>query len=160
MSALERLVESGCRVRLYARLAYLFADVFKKLSVLRFRYRLVARSQKLYLTLVQYAFCVKLHTEVKTGLTAYRTKKSVRPFVSYYFGDVLEVERLHIYLVGDERIRHYRRRVGVYQNDFVAFLFERKTSLSAAVVELRRLSYDDRTASYDHYFFNICSSRH
>ena len=147
-------------IRFQDGFAYLLTQVFEQLSVLGFGYRIVSRSQQLDLTFFQHAFGVQLHSKVQAGLSAYRTNQTVGTFLSDDLCDVFQVQRLHKHLVSHGFVGHDRRGIGIYQNDFVTFLFQSYTRLSAGVVEFSRLPYYDRSGAYHHYLFNICSLWH
>ena len=56
-------------------------------------------------------------------------------------------DRLDVGAVGEARVGHDRRRVGVDQDDPEALLLQRLARLRAGVVELARLADDDRTGA-------------
>ncbi len=63
--------------------------------------------------------------------------------------DELRGDRLDVGVVGELRVGHDRRRVGVDQADLKPFRTEHPASLGARVVELAGLTDDDRTRADD-----------
>ena len=63
-------------------------------------------------------------------------------------------------MVGDIRIGHDRRGVGVHQHDLDAFLLQRFAGLRARVVKLRRLANHDRTGADDQDLLDARVQRH
>ena len=62
---------------------------------------------------------------------------------------VLRVDRLDVDGIGELRVGHDGGRVGVHQDDPVAFLAQRLAGLRAGIVELARLADDDRAGADD-----------
>ena len=80
------------------------------------------------------------------------------------FGDDLlksgNVERLDVGNVSDFGIGHDRGRVGIDQYDLITELAKCLTSLCTGIVELARLTDDDRTGADDQNFVDVCSLWH
>ena len=93
-------------------------------------------------------------------MTAYARHYRVWALVADDLCKIFEIQRLHIDLVGNGGVCHYRRGVGVAEHHLVALLLEGKASLSAGIVELRRLTYHYRAGADDEYFLYIRSLRH
>ena len=146
--------------RLQDRLAYLLAKFLKELSVLRTLDAPAARAEQLRAAFTQHAFFLKLHCKVETGLTSYARHYRVGSLIADDLCKIFEIQRLHIDLVGNGGVGHYRRGVGVAEHHLVALLLEGKARLSARIVELRRLTYHYRTRADDENFFDIRSLRH
>ena len=72
-----------------------------------------------------------------------------RPLLLDDLGDDLRRDRLDIGGVGQIRVGHDRRRIGVDQDDPVALLLERLAGLGAGIVELAGLADDDRAGADD-----------
>ena len=71
----------------------------------------------------------------------------IRPLLGDDLFDDVGGERLDVGAVGELRIGHDRRRIGVDQDDPVAFLAERLARLGAGVIELAGLTDDDRAGA-------------
>ena len=117
-------------------------------------------AQNLDLTLLQYALLGQLHGQIQTRLTAQSRHDGVRTLVADDFGHIFQRQRLHVDLVGDVRVGHDGRGIGVHQNHFVTLLFQSQTSLRTRVVELGGLTDHDRPRADHHYFLDIRSLRH
>ena len=63
--------------------------------------------------------------------------------------DHLGRDRLDIGRVGQLRIGHDRRRVGVHQDDAIALFLQRLARLRAGIIELAGLADDDRPGADD-----------
>ena len=103
-------------------LAYRLAHLLKQLPVLCALDALAACAEQLHSALLEHALLFKLHSEIKSRLSAYAGNDGVGTLVAEYLCDILERKRLHINLVGDRGIRHNSRGVGVYENDLIALL--------------------------------------
>ena len=160
LSRLDSLLDRVRDNRREHRLAYAFAKLLEKLSVLRLLDAFAACSEQFQLALFQNPFFFKLHCKVQSGLTSDARQKRVRTLVSYYLCDIFKSHRLHVYLVRDRRIGHYRRGVGVYEHNLVALLLERKARLRSGIVKFGSLAYDDRSGAYNKDLFYIGSLRH
>ena len=117
-------------------------------------------TQDFYAALFQNAFLGKLNGKVEACLAAKAGNQCIRALVSYYLGNVVKFERLHINLVGYMGIGHDGGGVGVNQDNLVAFFFQCKAGLCACIVEFCCLADDDGAGAYNHYFLDVCSSRH
>ena len=93
------------------------------------------------------AMLVEIHRQIEAGLAAERREERVGPFGCDHLFDHLPGERLDVGPIGGGRIGHDRRRVGVDENDLVAFLAQRFARLGAGVVELAGLADDDRAGA-------------
>ena len=103
---------------------------------------------------------VQLHREVERGLPAERGQNRVRAFPQDDFLDAVRRQRLDVGAVRRFRIGHDRRRIGIDEHDFVAFLAQRLAGLHARVIELAALPDDDRSRADDEDFLDVCAFRH
>ena len=142
------------------RLAQFLAELLKQLAILGAFDGGAARAQQFHLALAQYALLFKLHGQIQPRLAADAGHNGVRALVAEDFGQVLQLQRLHIHLVGNGRVRHDGGGVGVDEDHLVAFLLQRQAGLRARVVELRGLADDDGAGTNDQYFVNIGALRH
>ena len=89
----------------------------------------------------------QVHRRVEAGLPAERGQQGVGPFLRDDLLDDLPGDRLDVGAVGRLRVGHDGGRVGVDQDDRVAFLAEGLARLGAGVVELAGLADDDRAGA-------------
>ena len=157
---LEAFFNRACHFRREYRLAELFAQLLKKLPILRPFNGKRAGAEQLHAALLQDAFFVKLHGEIETRLPADARQDRVRALIADDLGDVFERQRLHIHLVRDGGVGHDGGGVGVAEDDLVPLLFERQARLRAGVVKFRRLPDDDRAGADDQHFFDVRSLWH
>ena len=147
-------------LRGHYRLAYLLAKLLKKLPVLRSLNALGARAEHFNAAFFEHALLCELHCEIQPRLAADAGDYCVRELIAADASEVFERERLHIYLIRDRGVGHYRGGVGVCKDDLVALLFERKARLSARVVKFGSLTYDDGARAYDEHLVYIISFGH
>ena len=141
-------------------LADRLTKLLEELSVLCSLNTLARRTQKLGVTLLEDSLLFKLHSEIKSRLSADTGHDSVRTLVAEYLRDIFKRQGLHIHLVRNSRVCHNRRGVGVYEYDLISLLLERKTSLRARIVKLCCLADYDRTRADNQNFLQICSLCH
>ena len=141
-------------------LAYADAELLEFFAVLGLFDAFEGGAEDFDSALVEHALAGKLHGEVEAGLAAETRDYGVRTLVTYDLGYVFKFERLHIHLVGDMGVGHNGGRIGIDEDDLVALFLERKAGLCAGIIEFCRLSDDDRTGAYHHYFMYISPSGH
>jgi len=157
---LNALVDRVCDQGRQHRLPELLAELLEQLAVLGALDRARRRAEQLDLALAQHALFLELHREVQPRLAADAGHDRVRALEAQDFREVLELQRLHIDLVGDGRVRHDRRGVRVHEDDLVALLLERQARLRSGIVELRRLPDDDGSRADDEYLVDVRALRH
>ena len=117
-------------------------------------------ADELHAKTVERAALCERQRGIERCLPAHGRQDCVRPF---FLDDLLDNFRgngLHIGGIGKSRIGHDCRRVGVHQNDAVAFLFQRLAGLSAGIVKLAGLADDDGPGADDHDGLDIGTFRH
>ena len=82
------------------------------------------------------------------------------PLLGDDLGDDFRRDRLDIGRIRQVRIGHDRRRVGVDEDDPVAFLLQRLAGLRAGIVEFASLADDDRTRADDEDRFDVLALWH
>ena len=97
---------------------------------------------------------------IQAGLAAERREKRVRAFLLDDFLDELGRDWLDVGAIGEARVSHDGRRVGVDEDDAVAVGFEDLAGLGTRVVELACLADDDRTRSDDQDGLDVGTLRH
>ena len=116
--------------------------------------------------LLEHAHAAEGEGAIQGRLTSHRRQQSkclTRLLADLLLDDLADNlwgDRLDIGRVGEFRIGHDRRRVGVDQNDPVALFLQRLDGLGAGIVELAGLSDHDRTGSDDQYGIDIRAFRH
>src|SRR6266704_3575201 len=73
---------------------------------------------------------------------------------------IIELERPDVRHVGHLRVGHDRGRIGIDQDDLVAFLAQCLARLGARIVELAGLADDDRACADDEDAFDVGALRH
>ena len=136
------------------------AELLEHLSVLCSLDRLGACTEKSCAALLKNTLLLKLHSKVKSCLSADTGENCIRTLVTEDLCNVLKGEGLHINLVRDGGIGHNGSRVGVNKNYLVALLLQCKAGLCARIIKLCSLSDNDRTRADYHYSLNICSLCH
>ena len=86
---------------------------------------------------------------VERGLAAHGGEQRVGALALDDLGDDLGGDGLHIGGVGQIRVGHDGRRIGVDQNDAVALVLEGLAGLGAGIIELAGLPDDDRPRTDD-----------
>ena len=81
--------------------------------------------------LVERAGLEERHGGIQRGLTAERRQQGVRLLADDDFFHHFRCNRLDVSAMREFRIRHDRRRIRVYEDDFVAFFFECLARLDA-----------------------------
>jgi hypothetical protein len=108
----------------------------------------------------QHALAHEVKRAVQRRLPTHRRQQRIRPLFRDDAFHRAPVDRLDVNRVGRLGIRHDRRRIRVHQDDAVALLLERLAGLRAGVVELARLTDDDRTGADDQDTLDVGSLRH
>ena len=140
-----------------AGLADLFHGVLEHLTVLRLVDGGRFGAQEFDVVGIQEAFLCQLHREGKACLSAEVGEDAVRLFDLDDSLDDIQIQRLDVDVVGHRLIGHDGGRVGVYQYNLQALLFQGAAGLCARIVKLRCLSDDDRAGADYQYLFNILS---
>ena len=109
----------------------------------------IGGADQLDLVALQGAVLVQGDRGVQRGLPAEGGQQGVRPLLGDHHLDELRGDRLDVGGVGELRVGHDRRRVGVDQDDPEPLGLEHPAGLGAGVVELARLADHDR-AGADH----------
>ena len=126
----------------------------------------------------EHAVFVQRHRGVERGLAAERGEQnefvpswfwrpgSGTPFSHFLlfadddFLDAFRRDRFDVGAVGELRVGHDGGRVGVDEDDAVAFLVEGLAGLRAGIIELARLADDDRAGADDEDAVNVSALGH
>ena len=109
---------------------------------------------------VQCAVFRQLNGGVQTGLAAQRGQQRVRALFLDHALNKLGGDRLNIGAVGQARVGHDGRRVGVDQDDLKAILLKHLAGLGAGVVELAGLANNDGARTNDEDALDVSTFRH
>ena len=131
------------------RLVDAFEQVPERLAVLGHPDRLERRAQEADVVPVQDAGLGQRHRQVQRRLPAQPCQQSLRLLAGDHGLDRGHRERLQVHGVRDGRVGHDRGRVGVDEDRAHTLGPERAAGLGAGVVELGRLSDDDRPRAQD-----------
>src|SRR5829696_587473 len=132
----------------------------EELAVLGFADRWNSRPQELHVEVVEYALLVELDGHVEGGLSTQGGEQGVGAFAAQYLGDGLDRQGLDVGCVRDLGVRHYGRRVGVYEDDAVTLVAQGAAGLGARVVELGGLPDHDWTRADDQDARYVVAPRH
>ena len=118
------------------------------------------RANQLDVVLLEDAGVGEVHRQVQRRLPADRRQDRVGPFDLDDGFEHFRRQRLDVGAIGELGVRHDRRRVAVDEDDFEALAPQRLAGLAARVVELARLTDDDRARADDEHAFQIGASWH
>ena len=129
-------------------------DVLELLAVLAALDGLDVGADELHPVLFQNAKAIQLDRGVQGGLATERGQDRVHRVTLLCLAgedpvDVAGLNRFHVGVVGELRVGHDRRRVGVHQRYPQALVFEYAARLGAGVVELASLADHDRAGADD-----------
>ncbi len=113
-------------------------------SVLGHGNRASVRSDQLDSVLLEHSLLGELHCHVEGGLPAHRREQGIRLLFRDDELHVLRRHRLDVGAVGELRIGHNGRRIGVDEDDLEPFFLERLRRLRPRIVELGALPDYDR----------------
>ena len=142
------------------RLLDLLHQVTEELTVFGLVDGFQVGSQDLDAVFLQDAGIGQFDDEIESGLSAQGTEHGIRAFFVDDAAGKVQRQRLDIDPVRDRGIGHDRRRVGVDQDDLIALLAQRLAGLAARIVELGRLTDDDRSGSDHQNLMYICTLCH
>ncbi|MPM17477.1 hypothetical protein SDC9_63872 [bioreactor metagenome] len=92
----------------------------------------------------------KLHGKRQPRLPAERGEQAVRLLLFDDARKRWQRQGFNIDAVRHRAVGHDRCRVGIDENDFQSFFFERAAGLRASIIEFRGLTDDDRPRADDH----------
>ena len=119
-----------------------------------------ARPDQLDAVLVQRSRLVEVERAIERGLSAHRGQERVRLFDLDDLFDKIRCDRLDIGRVRHVRIGHDGGRVGVDQDDPVAFRFQGLDGLHPGIVELAGLADNDRASANNENRLDVSTFRH
>ena len=145
MALLHRVGDEGtCDLRAGA-----LDDLFELLAVLTGANRVDRRADQLDVKTLKNAHFGQRDGRVQRRLATQRGKQRVGALLLDDRGHDLRGDRLDVGGVGDARVGHDGRRVGVNEDDAQALLLEHAARLRARIVELARLADDNGARSDD-----------
>ena len=117
-------------------------------------------ADQLHAVLLEHAPFGELHRDVERRLSAHRRQECVRLLALDHELHEVGRHRLDVRPVRDLRVRHDGRRVRVHEDHLVTLLPERARGLGARVIELGRLSNDDRPGADHQNPMYVRATRH
>ena len=135
-------------------------DLLELVAVLAGPDRLDASPDELHVVLGERPVVVQGNRQVQRGLAAEGRQDRVRPFLRDDLFQHVRRHRLHIGGVGELRVGHDGRRIGVHQADPDALGSQHPACLRAGVIELARLPDDDRPGPDDQHRLQVRAPRH
>ena len=109
---------------------------------------------------IEHACFGKFDGEVQSGLAADGGEQRIGTLFANDLSGVGDAERFDIGAVGELGIGHDGGRIGVDEDDFVAFLAEGFAGLGAGVIEFAGLADDDGAGADDHDAVKVGAFRH
>ena len=109
---------------------------------------------------IEHAHALQRQRGVERRLAAHGRQQRIRALLGDDLGDDLRGDRLDIGRIRKTRVGHDRCRVGVDEDDAVAFLPERLAGLRARIVEFASLADNDRSCTDNEDRFDILALRH
>ena len=103
---------------------------------------------------------MQLHREIERGLAAEGGEQGVGAFLGDDLLHELDGERLDVGGVGELRVGHDGGRIGVHQDDAVAFFAQGLARLGARVIELAGLADHDGTGADDEDGLDVSALGH
>ena len=97
---------------------------------------------------------------IKRGLPAHRWQQRIGAFFFNDAGHNFRGNRLYIGGVGHIRVSHNGGRIGIDQNDAIAFFAQRFTGLCPGIIKLACLSDNNRASTNNHNRGNIIATGH
>ena len=131
------------------RLADLLQHLFEGLPVLGFANRLDRGAEHAHPVAIEHARVRKVGREIEPGLATQRGQHGVGFLARDDPLHGFDGERLEVDAVGHLLVGHDRRRVGVDKHRLDALFAQRLAGLSPRVIELGRLTDDDRAGTQD-----------
>ena len=156
----QRLRQCLDLVRARRRQADLGHRLAEQLAVFRLVDRFGGGADHLDVEFFQHAHLAQRQRAVERGLPAHGRQQRVRAFLLDDLGDDLRRDRLDVGRVGEIRVGHDRRRIGVHQDDPVALFLQRLAGLRAGIVEFAGLADDDRAGADDQDRFDVGAFGH
>ncbi|MND41940.1 hypothetical protein D3C80_326990 [compost metagenome] len=109
---------------------------------------------------LKYTHTAQRKCGIECGLSAHCRQERIGAFLGDNLGDNFRRDRFDISRICQIRIGHDRGRIGVNEDDAVAFFFERLTSLRTRIIELASLTDNNGARADNQDRFDICTFRH
>ena len=129
-------------------LTHQFLECF---PILSFMNAFFIDSQKLDSILFENSLFIQRHRKIETGLSSESSQYAVRSLLLYNFCYRILRNRFQIHFVRNSLICHDRGWIAVDQDSFNPFLGNRLARLRPGIIELRRLTDDNRPGADDHH---------
>ena len=142
------------------RLSKALTQLLKKFPILCLLNAFAGCAQQLYPALSENTLLFQLHGKIQSGLSANSGDDSIRALKADNLCHIFQRQRFHIDLIRNCRIRHNGCRIGVTEDDLIAFLLQGEAGLRACIVKFRCLSNDDGAGADNQYLLYVSSFRH
>ncbi len=165
LQRLKRLDQRLDLMRARRRKADASHRLAETLAILRLVDRVRRRADHFDIIFFEDAHFLQRERAIERRLPAHRREKreAARHRVAFLgddLGDNFGRDRLNIRAVGQVRVGHDRRRIGIDEDDPIALLTQRLAGLGAGIIEFAGLPDDDRAGTYDHDGRNIGPAGH
>ena len=134
--------------------------VTKQLAIFRLVDGFQIRADEFYIVLLQHAAFGEGLRAVQRGLATHGWQQRIGLFGGDNFFHIFRRDRFDVGGIRQIRVSHDGGRVGIHQNDAVAFGLQRLHRLRAGIIKLARLPYDDGPRADDEDGFNVSTFRH
>ena len=110
--------------------------------------------------LLEHAAIVERECDVQRRLPTHGGEDGVGAFLGDHFLDELGRNRLDVRTVGELRVGHDRGRIGIHEDDLVAFFAQGLDGLRTGVIKFSSLSDHDRSRADHENSVQVRASRH
>ena len=124
-------------------------QLLKDLTVFAALNRVFLRADEFDAVLLQHAGARELKGKIERRLAAERREKRIGLLLGDDTFHGFDREGFHVGNVRRLRVRHDRGRIGIHQDDAVAFFAQGLTGLGTRIIELAGLADDDRSRADD-----------
>ena len=156
-SASSMLCAMRARAHLKADVGHRLAE---QLAVLGHVDGALRGADHLHVEFLEHALAHQVERGVERRLPAHGRQQRAGPFLLDDALDGAPVDGLDVDRVGRLRVGHDGGRIGVHQNDPIAFFFQGLTRLSSGIVELAGLADDDGPRADDEDAVEVGTLRH
>ncbi len=134
--------------------------IFEEETVFGFLDRFDFGADEFDFVFVEHACFGKFDGEVESGLAADSREQGIRALFANDLSGIGDAERFDVGAVGELGVGHDGGRVGVDEDDLVAFLAKGFAGLGAGVIEFAGLADDDGPGADDHDAAKVGAFRH
>ncbi len=133
---------------------------FEQIAVFGLFNRVDLGADHLDAVMIEDAFLGEIDGKIQRRLASERRQDCIGSFLGDDFLDDISSNRLDVSARGKTRVGHDRCRIGVNENDSIAFFLQRLQRLGAGIVELTGLADDDRSRANEENGIDVGSLGH